>query len=585
MIKCRHCNHTGIYSGPICPSCKKKLFSKTDVPMLRSLLSAAKRERDQEGIFKYTRILADLGITEYETELAKLLESPPLANLDLAEDYFLRAARKNDPEAAYGYARLVSRASNEVYFFWLAFSAVLGYEKAYLPLAEELYNEGSTEAAYYFYSLLADMGNTDAIVIMAKKYYEGKGTTVDYSFAKWYMDKLKIPPIYAISLAYKLRGVIGKEPPRLVFKNYDGFLRRLMHTAIDFGFDTAYAKLTSILAERGDGIAMTEHAQRLLKTPDEEGKEGENVKAALAFLNRAAALGNAGAHLALADIYIEGIYADKDPKKAEEHLLAAGAAKSADGPLILANMYFEGGFIKRDVLRAIMLYEEAMKLGSMQAKEMLLKINSQREKSFAAAKKAQSPAEAMRLYAMAADLGHLGAHLALADCFRYGIGTKINRRGTFLLYEKAAKFGEKQAYFPLGLCYAFGIGTKLNYEKAKEFFIKADRTGDERARAELVALMERKMKKASQRLYSTAMRLIHINKFGSARIYLEIATDVMHPKAIYTLGCFFEFGITVPCDKDRAFELYSTAKSLGYKDPREVYKKRLLKAAKRAANE
>ena len=358
-----------------------------------------------------------------------------------------------------------------------------------------------------------------------------------------------------------------------------------MHTAIDFGFDTAYAKLTAILAERGDGIAMTEHAEFLLKTPDEEGKEGENLRTALSFLNRAAHLGSPDAHLALAKIYTDGIYAEKSAAIAEEHLLAAADAKSSKGAYILADMYFVGGFVKRDVLRAIKLYEEATALGSMQAREKLLQIKSQREKSFAAAETAENPTERMRFYAIAADLGHLGAMIKLAECFKNGIGTKINRRGAFLLYEKAAKHGEDAAFFPLGICYAFGIGTKLNYEKAKEFLVKADRIGNEEARAELVALMERKMKKASQRLYSTAMRLIHLNKFGSAKIYLEIATDVMHPKAIYTLGCFYEFGITLPCDKEKAFELYSTASTLGFSDSRQLYKKLILKAAKRAQDE
>ena len=89
--------------------------------------------------------------------------------------------------------------------------------------------------------------------------------------------------------------------------------------------------------------------------------------------------------------------------------------------------------------------------------------------------------------------------------------------------------------------------------------------------------MKKKLGKVRRRLYSTAMRLVHKRKFKDALNYLEIARDVETPEAIYTLGCFYEFGIRVPCDKEYAFSLYEAAYAMGFRDPRANYKLKVLK--------
>ena len=53
----------------------------------------------------------------------------------------------------------------------------------------------------------------------ARIYFDGIGTPKAPEYAKWYMDKLRIPPIYAIKLAYNLRNVTSKEPLRESSKN------------------------------------------------------------------------------------------------------------------------------------------------------------------------------------------------------------------------------------------------------------------------------------------------------------------------------------------------------------------------------
>jgi TPR repeat protein len=92
--------------------------------------------------------------------------------------------------------------------------------------------------------------------------------------------------------------------------------------------------------------------------------------------------------------------------------------------------------------------------------------------------------------------------------------------------------------------------------------------------------MNKKMKKLSHRVYSTAMRLVYMKKYGDAKRLIEIASDLCEPSATYTLGCFYEFGIGVKCDKAKAYEYYEKAAALKFKDARSKHKLAVLKIFK-----
>jgi TPR repeat protein len=50
-----------------------------------------------------------------------------------------------------------------------------------------------------------------------------------------------------------------------------------------------------------------------------------------------------------------------------------------------------------------------------------------------------------------------------------------------------------------------------------------------------------------------------------------------NPKAIYTLGCLYEFGLGLEVNKDYAYALYEDAYRMKFRDPRAQYKLRVLK--------
>ena len=215
MILCKNCGNEIVYTGKSCPVCKSTLaFDNEDAVSITKKLEYALKTKAYEEILECYHILADLGYKDAQIEYAKFLEKGQLTpkNLDLATKYFGSAARQNDGFAAYKYSRLLIRENDRYARFWLIFSAILGCPLAYPDVAEEFEDAGYEADATYFYSLGAASDDVYSTVTMAKRHYYGIGAIQNESYAKWYMDKLRIPPVYAIKLAYKLRRVKSSEP-------------------------------------------------------------------------------------------------------------------------------------------------------------------------------------------------------------------------------------------------------------------------------------------------------------------------------------------------------------------------------------
>ena len=581
MVTCKKCGYVGEYTSEPCPLCNSKL-TLDDVELreeLKALKAAVKNKKYDYAVDCY-RKLAEEGYTEAQKEYAAILEKGVLLprNYDLAMEYFYMAAKKNDAYAAYRYSRLVSRESDESSLFWLIYSAILGCQEAYPIAADEFSKRGYHEDALHFYSLAAACDDVDSIIKLARIHLDGVGTKKSPEHAKWYMDKLRIPPIYAIKLAYSLRGVSAKEPPETPPKSYEGLLFRLKNKAREHGFGTAYFKLSEILAERGDADSIVTVGDALIQGNGCE----QNFTNGLKMLTKATALDNVSAYLSLARLYSNGKYVEIDMEKAISHYNSAGIRGSAVAYETVGDIYRDGTHVEIDVEEAMKYYDLAIRLGSFSALKKSDAIKERRislyndalslEKSF--------PSEAFLLFSESCRMGHVGATHKLAACFEHGIGTKINRHGAFLLYKKAVELGEDAALLPLGLCYAKGIGTKLDFALAKKTLTKAERLGVKGAENAIRDIMERKKTRLAKRFYSTAMRLIYIKKFDVSKKYLEISAQLKNPRAIYTLGCLYEFGIGAPCDKEKAFQLYEKSYALLFRDPRSRYKLAVLRMLK-----
>jgi TPR repeat protein len=547
---------------------------------LKKEIKAAKEAGEYETVVENFLILADMGDTFGEREYAKLLEKGSLVprDIDLATDYFYRAAKKNDATSAYRYSRLVSRMNDAAGRFWLSFSAVLGCQLAYLGTADNYAELGKHEYANYYYYLAASGDDVDAIVKLASRYYNGEGIEWNESYAKWYMDKLTFPPLHAIKMAYKLRSVKADEAPAIACKNYDTMIRELIGEAKRSGFPTAEAYLNGLLSERGDTDAMCELAEHLLF--DENGK---NPNEAIRVLTRAAAGGSARAYTMLGLVYRSGALVPQNLSLALDSFEHAGKLGDAEAYELMGDIYHSKSYTGRDIAKACECYELAAKGGVATAEEKAASIRASREGYYYHATRDEDtdPERAFRGYAISAMMGCTPAMLKLAECYALGIGTKKDRSLAFEYYQKSVNAGLEEAYFPLGICYSRGVGVAFDFDMAVKNLTRALKNGDERAKKELFRLYENKKRHLGNKLYSQAMRLIYQKKFSEAVKVLTVAIEFKHPKAIYTLGCLYEFGRGVECDKRYAYDLYTAAEKLSFKDTRSKYKSNILRMIKK----
>lgn len=581
MIHCNKCGYTGSYYGPKCPSCKEK-FNLTPEEIEEKILeiSRAEKSRQYELVAEAHHILADFGRMESQKKYAEMLEKGDsvLRDLDAAMDYYYMAAEKNDALSAYRYSRLAERTSDKAASFWLAYSAALGCVEAYPKIAEKYAKHGDDELANYYYAMAAAYDDTDSIVTLAKRYYNGLGAEQNLPYAKWYMDKLMLPPIHAIKMAYKLRSVKSEDPGIPRHPDYQKMLRRLAIKAQDYGFEGPYYNLCKMLSDEGDS-----HARMILGLLHAEGRGcSKDADAALALLSSSASEGNREAYRHMGDIYMSGKLLPTNPERALECYRAAAELGMTNAYETMGDIFRLGEIVPRDIARAIELYDMGAKEGHESAREKSDLLKSKREELYDAGKrfKESTPDQSFRAFAISASMGYVPAYKEMARAFRDGCGIKKNRQQAYLWFEKAAEAKDDEALFEYGLCYSRGIGVAFNFNKAVEVLSKSARLGSAAAKKELERIMSNKRRHMLDKVYSSAMSMIHARKFKEAEEMLKICLKLGHAKGIYTLGCLNEFGLGIPTNREMAFRLYENAFDLKFRDPRAVYKLKILRMAR-----
>ena len=588
MIKCNSCNKQIEYSGKNCPECGEHLgLTETDLSDIRALLARATAEKNTSEIYYYTHVLADFGDSEDMKSYARLLEKGDhlLRDMDGAMEYYKLAAERDDPYSAYRYSRLVGRMSEIAHSFWLKYSAVLGLKEAYSDTADLLDSEGNSEGAAYYAFLAAESGESDAIVSMAKRWADGVGVEAKPEYAKWYLDKLTIPPISAIKLAYKLRAVRKEAPPSLELPHKETYFKSMADTALALSADTAYFRLNTILSELGNINAMAVTGVLL-----SEGRGTErDLSKAKSMLDTALAKGNAAAAIYLADSYLEGSSFGYSPNDAIEYYKRAASLGYVPAYEKLGDIYKEGAVTEKNIKLAIEYYElgsasdsAAKKAGELKEKRRDFFENGKRIMTLPFPTAAEA-SDAFRSVAIATAMGHDNAPILLAECYRRGFGTKKDSTLAFYWYRSAYDSGNSDALLPLALCYAKGEGTAFSYKQAVRYLSVAQERGSSRAASELDRLLRRRMKKMIRQLYSQAMSLIYMRKYEEAFTLLLRSVSLGYPKALYTLGCLYEFGVgTKRSDKISAAKYYDMALTGNknfekFSDPMSKYKLKILK--------
>ncbi len=598
MVNCTVCRHDVDFNGGICPICGAALHPTEDeINAAREALSAAIFKKNQPKALAQRELLAYCGDTDSEREFASFLERTDSArrNLDLAMRFYFSAARKNDPYSAYRYSRLVARTSETGSDFWLKFSGVLGCISAYPELYEYFDALGKHEIAAYYCAQAADADDVPSIVSMAKRYADGLGVPQSEPHAKWYIDKFKIPPLSAIKLAHRLRSVKAEIPDKPQFPDYNGYIKKLREQARTLGYDTAYYLLTSILADGGEVDYQTDLG---ILTAEGVGTE-KNPESALGVLMTAVMNGDARAATYIADGFAaeDGVFGH-DVGKALYYYEIAAKAGCAEAYERVGNLYLRGAHDKDglpDVRLALACFGEGAKAGHEGARARYDDIIAHREECYQRGVKTLGSTDAVTLtesqeafknLSLATVYGHPLAPRALAKCYAYGFGCKQSPKDAYLLYREAYDLGDRDAAFSLGLCYAKGFGTEFSFREAIKYLTLAAQNGAAEAAELIRTLKTRRRSRAVRQLYATVCELIYMKKFHEAHRMLTASVELGYPKAIYTLGLAYEFGVGCECSRKRANEYYDMARigsaAFGsFVDEGAKYKSKFLKIIKR----
>lgn len=574
MIVCKHCGYTGAYETKTCPTCQQP-YSLTESEVVELLETArrAKENKEMETVAENYRMLSDFGIPEARREYGRILERE--GDYRRALSLYRAAAEAGDGMAAYRLAIVNVELNDDTRRFWLSYASILGCKESFSMTADALAQYGDERAADYFYRHAAACDDVGAIVTLARRYAEGVGCEKNEGYAKWFMDKLTLPPIHAIRLAYRLRNAESEEPPIPVCDFYDDFLRDLAALAERLGFLGARFYLVELLAERGDVNALITLAQLYLEgigTP-------VRVESALRALQTAATSGSAAAYLTLGDLYQSGNGVAPDPMQALAYYEKGVELKDADCMLRVGKMYLDAEHVEQDIVRAITLFEKGEQLGNAECASLGGMLKDRRESAYRMGMDARTknPKEAYRLFTISASMGYTPAEVRLGDCYLFGLGTPRDRRLGYRWYESAVRAGEEDALYPLGLCYARGVGVAFHYRRAVSVLRLAAQRGVKQAADEIVRLQKNRLKKEIRSLYSRAMRLLYQHKYTPAFELLSLLARMDEGQAIYYLGACYEFGIGVPADRTQAFTCYGRAADLGFVDARAYHKGVFLK--------
>ena len=584
MIRCKGCGKENPKYEISCPKCgsSPELTELECANLLKEAEEKIQRNDFVSAVDIY-KFLAAAGSADGERELGIILEKGVLVprDLDMATQYYCSAAKRGDAFSAYKYSRLVV-GNESVADFWLAYSALMGCKESY-PDAFTLYTgyrERSTAA--YYCSLLAEEGDTDAIIEMARRHLYGDGVLQNERMAKWYMDRIERPPLHAIKLHRRLQAVTGRsirpEPPKFTERNK--VIERLIATSKRLGYNHILISLCKTYSQNGScdsGVFLA-----LLHI---EGIEfQQNTELGISMLEEAMRAGSVLGTKCLGDLYARGDHVKQDCRKATQYYRRAAELGGLSECESLGDIFHKGLITEPDYALAISLYERGAAAGDFSCQRKLKMMQEERERNYVEATKLErsSPDVAFTLFKKSVDAGYLPAHARIGWYYERGIGTKIDRKAAFYHYKSAYDAGDKRAVENLGRCYARGIGTAFDFEKASKLLSVAREMGSHSADKELYRIYENKKKHMVRSLYSTAMRLYYNKKYDLAREKLEVCMRLGLGEATYSIGCLYEFGITTPPDRKIALRFYKKAYEQGYGDPRQYHKQSMLRIWKQA---
>ncbi len=579
MIKCKECGTENPKYEISCPNCGAlPELSEAECASLLSEATEKIQKNDFISAVEIYKFMAAAGSADGERELGLILEKGLLLprDFDAAMQYFYSAAKRGDALSAYMYSRMVV-GNDGVADFWLSYAALMGCKESYAD-AFTLYagNKERTTAAYYC-SLLAEDGDVDAIIEMARRHLYGDGVMQNERMAKWYIEKVERPPLHSVKLYRRIQAVegISIRPEAPKFADRNRVIQRLISSSKKLGYNQILLSLCKLYSENGSSDANI-----FLALLHIEGIEfQQNTELGISMLEETMNEGSVLGAKCLGDLYARGEHVEQSNKIAAKYYKRAAELGGHGEWEALGDIFHSGIITEPDYALAIRLYEGGARSGDYACQRKFKMMQAERERNYIEATKLErtSPDEAFALFKKSVDAGYIPAHARIGWYYERGIGTKADRKAAFYHYKSAYDAGDKRAIESLGRCYARGIGTAFNFDKASDLLSVAREMGSHSADKELYRIYENKKRHMIRSLYSTAMHLYYNKEYELAREKLEVCMRLGCGGATYSIGCLYEFGIMTEPDRKIALRFYKKAYEQGYSDPRQYHKQSMLR--------
>lgn len=578
-MKCKKCAYEWQSFGEslTCPGCGTRVtLTSSEKQTLWEEAYEAEKIKDHTLCAKRYFALAEMGDEKAQYAYGECLRRGigVAANVDEAILWYKAAARRRYPAAAYRLAKCLAESkkygdsAGRVYF-WLRVAAEFGETDAAIELSEAYESgvgvEPSHRHALFWLMRAAEYGNNDARLTLAKMYYEGNGVEQDLAAARYFMKDVPVVGFRMRRFARRLGSGECEAPAEVTILAREEERLSLARQAEGDG-EYAIASHLYFFAARGGNLEATFRLGRLYEEGLGVPKSPEEARRRYGI---AADAGFAEAALRLGILCAEGRGGAVDVEKAILYFTRLAEEGNADAAFRLGEIYREGKLVAADLLSAIRYYNSAMASGHEGARLAMDEINTVAGRIYEKASRLEKrgdPDGARDAYRAAALMGHAGAAYASGLMLEHSAKNAEERKEVFAFYRTAAEGGHIGGVYHLALCYRNGYGTARDFAVATELLTVAAKQKHTEAEEELNAMKLAKYRRVARRFYSISSVLYRKGDLVEAIKFRNIAAKLGSARAMYMLGCHFEFGDGLPADRVKASAWYTRAIAAGY-DP------------------
>lgn len=574
-MKCKNCGFEWKSYGEntVCPDCATRAsLTRNEQQSLWEDAHNAEKIKDHALRAHCFFRLAELGDKRAQYAYAECLAKGVGVPADKGEAtmWYKAAARHMYPAAALRLAFCLQDKKGEVnsqMLFWLEVAAEFGEAEAAYELSV-LYEDGegvspSHTHSLYWLTLAAKGGHEEAIVTLAQMYAVGDGVEKNPAAARGLLSRFTELPRRLRRLARKLGQGDTADLPAIPLANREGERLAVGFKAEELGEHAIAANIYFLSAKAGNAKAQ----YRLGLCYENGNGVPRSVEEARRRFGFAAEAGLTEAALSLGRYAAEGIGGDKDGALAVRLYTKAAEGGSVEAAYLLGRAYSEGILTATNPALALKWYEKAAAAGHTEAATARTRIREATAAIYEKGRAAERQGEydlALELYTAAADMGHHAAAYLLGLMHETGKTGKVDRRAAFAAYTTAAAGGNLGAICRLGLCYSRGFGVNRDFDAAIRLLSVAAKQNVEEAKAELEKIKTRKYLRIARRFYAASTVMYRRGDVLEAIKFRNIAAKLGSARAMYLLGCHFDFGDGLPMDKSKAHAWFERAAKAGY---------------------